>query len=241
MPKSLPPLAWPRNTPESKMIQRALMGELEPQEDRALQKIGRKKQAKNATLLMELPELNTTLIEAYHNFNHTTRAAKDMACCIKTTQQQTKWATELWQAAEKKLASLEQQPQQQPPLSLPAPPNETLPAYSPKPSFSATIPSDGDPEHHRVATTEASTMTDLVQTIEAASPAENQPRPQTSHDHTEPPPVEATTDTSPKADRHQHSRPAMAPRPHFHRLSSWSNLPRQIQHHFLEPRWRQHR
>ena len=44
------------------------------------------------------------------------------------------------------------------------------------------------------------TMTDLVQTIEAASPEENQPRPQTSHDHTEPSPVEATTDTSPKAD-----------------------------------------
>ena len=28
---------------ESKMIQRALMGELEPKDDRALQKIGRKK------------------------------------------------------------------------------------------------------------------------------------------------------------------------------------------------------
>ena len=38
---------------ESKMIQRALMGELEPQQDRALQKIGRKKQAKNAALVMD--------------------------------------------------------------------------------------------------------------------------------------------------------------------------------------------
>ena len=47
---------------ESKMIQRALMGELEPQEDRALQKFGRKKLAKNAALLTEVPELNTALI-----------------------------------------------------------------------------------------------------------------------------------------------------------------------------------
>ena len=82
---------------ESKMIQRALMGELEPQEDRALQKIGRKKQAKNVALLMELPNLNAALIEAYHNLDHTTRAAKEMVRRIKTTQQQAKWATELWQ------------------------------------------------------------------------------------------------------------------------------------------------
>ena len=36
---------------QSKMIQRALMGELEPKDDRALQKIGRKKQAKNTALI----------------------------------------------------------------------------------------------------------------------------------------------------------------------------------------------
>ena len=50
---------------ETKMIQRALIGELEPQEDRALQKIGRKRQTKNAPLLVELPDLNVALIEAY--------------------------------------------------------------------------------------------------------------------------------------------------------------------------------
>ena len=44
---------------ESKMIQRALAGELEPQEHRALQKIGRKKQPKSPQLLIELPNLNT--------------------------------------------------------------------------------------------------------------------------------------------------------------------------------------
>ena len=79
---------------ETKMIQRTLMGELEPQEDRALQKIGRKKQAK------KLPNLNAALVEANRNLDHTTRAAKEMAIRIKTTQQQAKWATKLWQAAE---------------------------------------------------------------------------------------------------------------------------------------------
>ena len=151
------------------MIQRALMGELEPKDDRALQKIGRKKQAKNTALLMEVPELNTALIEAYRDLDHTTRAAKDLARRIKTTQQQAKVATELWRAAELKLASLEQNLQRQPPLSLPAPSNEALPASSPNPSLSTTIPCEGDPAHHRVVTEEATTMTDSVQTIKACT------------------------------------------------------------------------
>ena len=111
---------------ESKMIQRALMGELEPQEDRALQKIGQKKQGKNASL-MELPNLNAALIEAYRNLDHTTRAAKEMARRIKTTQQQAKWATKLWQVVEQKLTLLEQQHQGQQPLSLLSPSNDGLP------------------------------------------------------------------------------------------------------------------
>ena len=72
---------------ESKMIQRALMGELEPKDDRALQKIGRKKQAKNVVLVMKLPELNTALIEAYRDLDCTTRAANDLAGRIKMAQQ----------------------------------------------------------------------------------------------------------------------------------------------------------
>ena len=66
------------------------MGELKPQEDRALQEIDRKKHAKDVALLMEIPELNIALIEAYHDLDHTTLAAKDMARRIKTTQQQAK-------------------------------------------------------------------------------------------------------------------------------------------------------
>ena len=147
---------------------------------------------------MEVLELNTALIEAYRDLDGTTRAAKDLAPRIKTTQQRAKSTTELWQAAELRLASLEQQLQQQRPLSLPATINEALPTASPKPSLSASTPSDGDPAHHRVATAETSTMTDSVQTIEATSP-----HPQTSHAPTqiETPLVKATTDTSPKADK----------------------------------------
>ena len=85
---------------ETKMNQRALLGDTEPKDDMALQKIGRKKQAKQTALLMEVPELNTALIQAYRDLDRTTRAAKDMAQKIKTTQQQAKIATELWHVAE---------------------------------------------------------------------------------------------------------------------------------------------
>ena len=81
---------------ETKMIQRALTGELEPHEDRALPKIGWKKKAKSPPLLMELPDLNTALVKAYQDLDRTTRAAKQMARSSKTAQKQAEWATELW-------------------------------------------------------------------------------------------------------------------------------------------------
>ena len=130
---------------------------------------------------MEVLELNTTLIEAYRDLDHATRAAKDLARRIKTTQQQAKMATELWRAAELKLASLEQHLAQQPPLSLPAPTNEALPASSPNLSLSARIPRDGDLAHQKVATVEACTITDSAPPIEVASP-----HPQPIHDTTPP-------------------------------------------------------
>ena len=90
-------------------------------------------------------------------------------------------------------------------LEPPAPTNEALPTSSLKPSLSATVPKahNDDPAHPKVATTEASTMTDSVQTTEASSPAERQLRPQTSHATTQtmPPPVKTTIKPSPKADR----------------------------------------
>ena len=93
---------------ETKMIQRALTGESEPEEDRALQKIGRKKQAKSRQLLMELPELNTALVEAYKDLNRTTRTAKQMPRCSKTARKQAQRTVELWQVSKHRIAMLEQ-------------------------------------------------------------------------------------------------------------------------------------
>ena len=73
---------------ENKTIQHALVDELEPEEDRALQKIGRKKQPKSTQLLIELPDLNAALVEAYRDLDRTTRAAKQIARCSKTTRKQ---------------------------------------------------------------------------------------------------------------------------------------------------------
>ena len=94
---------------ECKMIQRALAGELEPQEDRALQKIGRKKQPKSTQLLIELPDLNAALVEAYRALERTTRAAKQITRCSKTARKHAQWATELWQVSEHRIVVLEQQ------------------------------------------------------------------------------------------------------------------------------------
>ena len=89
----------------NKMVQRALAGKLEPEENQALQKIGRKKQPKSNQLLIELPYLNSALIEAYRDLNHTTRANKKMAKCSKTARKQAKRATKLWQASENRIVA----------------------------------------------------------------------------------------------------------------------------------------
>ena len=154
---------------------------------------------------MELPDLNTALIEAYRNLDNTTRAAKEMARRIRTTQQQAKWATELWPAVELKLASVEQQHQQQPPLSLPVPSNDVSPAPLPNPSLRATITEahNNHTTHPRVTTVDESTMTDLVQMSETSSLADKSPRAQTSHASTQavPPIVVTTNETSLTKDR----------------------------------------
>ena len=109
---------------------------------------------------MEGPELNTALIEAYRDLDCTTRAAKDLARKIKTAQQQAKSATELWRAAELKLAALEQNSPQQPLLSFPTPATEVLAAPALNQSGLA---------RPNVATVEASTVTDSILTIEAST------------------------------------------------------------------------
>ena len=106
---------------EFKMVQHALMGELKPQEDRVSQKIGRKKHTKSPPLLMEIPDLNTALVEAYRDLNRTSHVAKQMAQCSKTVQKQAQRATMLWQVFEQIIAVLEQQLQDCQPLGIPPP------------------------------------------------------------------------------------------------------------------------
>ena len=144
---------------EMKMIQKALLGETEHDEDRAandraLQKIGRKKQGKHQALLMPVPELNTALVEAYRDLDHTTRAAKDMARKIKAAQQQAKSATALWQAAERKLAAWEQHhPEHLTNEVFPAPPRVSM--------------LDAGTATDTIPTTTASTSTEPPQTVDA--------------------------------------------------------------------------
>ena len=58
---------------DNKMIQRALIGQLKPEADRALQKICRKKQPKSNQLLIEILDLNTGLVEDDKDLDHVTR------------------------------------------------------------------------------------------------------------------------------------------------------------------------
>ena len=97
---------------ETQMIQRALVGELESDEKPTLQNIGRKRQTKSRCLLIELPELNTTLVEAFWDLDKMTRTANDMAQCSKEAHRQVKAATELWQASKNRTTELKRRLQE---------------------------------------------------------------------------------------------------------------------------------
>ena len=47
------------------MIQKAMPGDLEPEEERELQRIGRQREAKNKGTAIQMPSLNTALVEAH--------------------------------------------------------------------------------------------------------------------------------------------------------------------------------
>ena len=159
---------------------------------------------------MELPDLNTALIEAYRNLDRTTRATKEMARCSKTAQKQAERATELWQASEQKLAMLEQKRQDHQPLSLPAPSNDGPPAPPQNPSSRAvdTETQTDDTTQPMVATVDAITMTNSVQppvveTNEISTQADKSPRPETMQASTQtvPPTIVTTNEKSTQTDR----------------------------------------
>ena len=92
---------------EQQMVERALANEMEFDDEPKLQKVGRKRATKKHRTRIELPDLNTTLVEAYRELARTTRVAKDMAVNIKEARKQAKTATKLWQALELHLTTLE--------------------------------------------------------------------------------------------------------------------------------------
>ena len=82
------------------MVERALANEMEFDDEPKLQKVGRKRATKKRRTHIELPDLNTALVEVYRELAKTTRATKE-------ARKQAKTATELWQASEHCLAALE--------------------------------------------------------------------------------------------------------------------------------------
>ena len=87
---------------------------------------------------MEIPKLNTPLVEAYRDLNHTTRAAKQMARCSKMAQKQAQRATELWQVSKQQIVELKEQLQDHQPLGLPQP-NDAPKSSTPQPLVSHYI------------------------------------------------------------------------------------------------------
>ena len=94
---------------ERQVIERALDNEPASDDEPKLQRVGRKRALKKRRTRIELPELNTALVDTYKELDYATRAAKDMAANIKIARQQAKRATDLWHNSEQQRAELEQQ------------------------------------------------------------------------------------------------------------------------------------
>ena len=88
---------------EQQVIERAL--DNKPK----LRQIGRKRVTKKRKTRIELPELNTALVEVYRKSEKATHAAKDMAARNKLASKQAMTATNLWQASKLQHSELEQQ------------------------------------------------------------------------------------------------------------------------------------
>ena len=131
---------------------------------------------RSSQLLIELPNLNTALVEAYRDLDNTTHAAKQMARCCKIARKQAQRATELWQASKHRIVVLEKQLQDRQHLGPPRPYNPlSLNSSTPQPLVPHLI--------------EASTQTD-----EVIQPTSN-PVEVSTQTKTEPPPTINTTET----------------------------------------------
>ena len=58
------------------MIQRAMLGALEPKEERELQRISRQRDVGNKGMTIQIPPLNTALVKVHQEQAKSTREAK---------------------------------------------------------------------------------------------------------------------------------------------------------------------
>ena len=77
---------------DMQMIQRALAGPVERKEERALDKIGRLRNADEGRIGIELPPLNTALVEVHRELATIRHGAKDMVTTNKRLKKKEKYA-----------------------------------------------------------------------------------------------------------------------------------------------------
>ena len=77
---------------DMQMIQRALAGSVERKEERALDKIGRLRNADEGRIGIELPPLNTALVEVHRELATIRHGAKDMVTKNKRLKKKEKYA-----------------------------------------------------------------------------------------------------------------------------------------------------
>ena len=104
---------------DMQMIQRALAGPVERNEERALDKIGRLRNADEGRIGIELPSLNTALVEVHRELATVRHGAKDMVTKNKRLKRKEKYAQDQLAEAQQRITELEEklraQPAAQPP------------------------------------------------------------------------------------------------------------------------------
>ena len=99
---------------DMQMIQRALAGSVDRTEERALGKIGRLRNADEGRIGIELPPLNTALVEVHRELATVRHGAKDMVTRTKHLKRREKYANGQLAEAQKRISELEEQLRAQP-------------------------------------------------------------------------------------------------------------------------------
>ena len=94
---------------DMQMIQRALAGSVDRTEERALGKIGRLRNADEGRIGIELPPLNTALVEVHRELATVRHGAKDMVTRTKQLKRREKYANGQLAEAQKRISELEEQ------------------------------------------------------------------------------------------------------------------------------------